>query len=788
MAVPGVRLPQCLTEENAVLQTLQPQVRAMINMIWFFSRLILIIGLILAKPVMANDVFKMPAGLKSLEFVEVENPGNKPDKNGLGAVNYTFKIGKYEVTTAQYVEFLNAKAKATGDGSLWNNDMDKTRSGEGARCEIRRLGEPGNFQYSVAGNYSNRPVSHVSFLDACRFCNWLHNGQGNGDTETGAYDLKGYDNTDGRPIRRNPNARFFVPNEDEWYKAAYFDKAKPGGPGYWRFPTRSNQKPDTNSANANSANFFLDKYLLPDFYFSEVGSFKLSQGPSGTFDMAGNVHEWTEGLTPPFLRSLRGGAFDTADAGENITLVNTMYTSRSDVPSVGFRVAARVGEEPLPLMLSQPAVLGQGGSVITDFPRRPWRDPANGKPFFPLAWFSYASNGAELDQMAAEGCNLVLFVNSPSDVDTDEQTRANSVAMRKYLDHAARVGMKVLIQTGGFFGAHIRADKAEIARQRQWLESIAGHPAILGFQLYDEPEYRTGGGLSVEEKKRVAEFVDGLRQTRAMIQEINPNPNLMISVVFNLVPLSSWTEFLPVIDSFQVDRYPLDRDQAFFGHRGDWGPLMMAWSMHHGAQALKTHPNLKNPSPCMQGVGSNHIESSTLGIWRNPLYEETRYMAYSSMTVGSWGVFHWIRSFGRPDSTEIIKNVSRLYREIHTLMPALEKSYEKPPFTVRHNHESITRGFLTDSIADITTLGLEDDLNYYLIVSNNSGTFNDVTLRLKIPGLTDTRPRSASVLNESWSRNLSYSEDSSEWLLDTHTMCFGDINIWVIPKKVAENQ
>jgi hypothetical protein len=253
------------------------------------------------------------------------------------------------------------------------------------------------------------------------------------------------------------------------------------------------------------------------------------------------------------------------------------------------------------------------------------------------------------------------------------------------------------------------------------------------------------------------------------------------------VPLSSWTSFLPVIDSFQVDRYPLDRDQAYFGHRGDWGPLMMAWSMHHGAQAMKSNPNLKNPSPCMQGVGSDHIETGSLGIWRNPLYEETRYMAYSSMTVGSWGVFHWIRSFGRPDSPTILSNVSRLYGELRTLIPALEQSYEKPPFVVRHNHEKITRGFLTDSIADITTLGLEDQSNYYLIVSNNSGTFSDVTLRLKIPGLTDHKARTAKVLNESWSRTLSFSEETGEWMIDPHTMCFGDINIWVIPK-VAEKE
>jgi hypothetical protein len=234
----------------------------------------------------------------------------------------------------------------------------------------------------------------------------------------------------------------------------------------------------------------------------------------------------------------------------------------------------------------------------------------------------------------------------------------------------------------------------------------------------------------VTDRKGIAEFVEGFRRTREALRKWDPNPNRMISVVFNLVPLSSWTDYLPVVDSFQIDRYPLDRDQAYFGHRGDWGPLMMAWSMAHGADALRDHPHLRNPAPCMQGVGSNHTESGMLGVWRNPLYEETRYMAYSSLTVGSWGVFHWIRKFGHPESPVILENVARLHRELRSLMPALEQSYEIPPFTVRHNHENITRGFLTDSVADITTLALADDQNYYLVVSDNSGTFADVSLRL----------------------------------------------------------
>ena len=35
------------------------------------------------------------------------------------------------------------------------------------------------------------PVNYVDFYDALRFANWMNNGQGNGDTETGAYTLLG---------------------------------------------------------------------------------------------------------------------------------------------------------------------------------------------------------------------------------------------------------------------------------------------------------------------------------------------------------------------------------------------------------------------------------------------------------------------------------------------------------------------------------------------------------------------------------------------------------------------
>src|SRR5262245_36424809 len=70
------------------------------------------------------DVFNMPVGQTSLQFVSVANPGNAADTTGYGAVSYTFQIAKYDVTNAQYAQFLNAKdPNATSTLLLYRADM-----------------------------------------------------------------------------------------------------------------------------------------------------------------------------------------------------------------------------------------------------------------------------------------------------------------------------------------------------------------------------------------------------------------------------------------------------------------------------------------------------------------------------------------------------------------------------------------------------------------------------------------------------------------------------------------
>src|SRR3990172_3000991 len=108
-------------------------------------------------------------------------------------------------------------------------------------ANIQRMGSSPNYSYSVASDWANRPVNDVSFWDAARFANWLHNGQpigeqGPGTTEDGAY----HDVGDQSLFGRNPGAKFFIPTEDEWYKAAYHEQSAVPPASYFDFPTGTN--------------------------------------------------------------------------------------------------------------------------------------------------------------------------------------------------------------------------------------------------------------------------------------------------------------------------------------------------------------------------------------------------------------------------------------------------------------------------------------------------------------------------------------------------------------------
>src|SRR5262245_27135259 len=66
-----------------------------------------------------------------LQTVVVGDVGNAANTNGtgLGAVRHSYRIAKYDVTNAQYAEFLNAKASASDPYGLYNPFMASGNQG-----------------------------------------------------------------------------------------------------------------------------------------------------------------------------------------------------------------------------------------------------------------------------------------------------------------------------------------------------------------------------------------------------------------------------------------------------------------------------------------------------------------------------------------------------------------------------------------------------------------------------------------------------------------------------------
>lgn len=230
----------------------------------------------------------------TIDWVTVGNPGNAADTTGYGAVGYEYQIGKYEVTNAQYSEFLNAKASTDhylANFAPWHTDTYSLYNPN--NFAITRSGSSGSYTYSVTAGWANRPVTHVSWYDAARFCNWISNGQGNGDTETGSYALNGA--SDGI-ITVNGAAKVYIPNEDEWYKAAYYN----GTTG-----TYSLYANGQDTITAADANIFSGL----NWQLTDVGSYSSNQ--NGTFDQNGNVSEWNDAIISQYDELPNGVIFQS---------------------------------------------------------------------------------------------------------------------------------------------------------------------------------------------------------------------------------------------------------------------------------------------------------------------------------------------------------------------------------------------------------------------------------------------------------------------------------------------
>lgn len=319
-----------------------------IRRLFAHSRLMacLVLGLWAAPALAQPD----PSGI---DFVTIGAPGNaayqaadpRSFEHNRGSVAYEFKIGRYEMTTGQWVEFMNA-ALMRPDPIPWVEIP-----GEWVGGQIGPFG--------VSGSRAMLPVGGVTWRTCAIFTNWLHNNKSLDRAAflSGAYDVStfGYDANGNFTDQQahSPGARYWIPTMDEWLKAGHFDPSKqnPDGSvgGWWQYNNTSDVRPiygmpesmgGSGEANASFIAPGEAQFLIP------LGAYPQTQSPWGLFDMAGAPTEYTETIYPDEAgvryRVVDGSGWaSSAGQADRINGLGGVAPSNHDY-ALGFRIAAAV--------------------------------------------------------------------------------------------------------------------------------------------------------------------------------------------------------------------------------------------------------------------------------------------------------------------------------------------------------------------------------------------------------------------------------------------------------------
>jgi len=264
----------------------------------------------------------------TLSFVTIGNPGNSNDVTGYGKVSYGYKMGTYDISQNQ-INIAKSNGLAGMPLGSWLGDQ---------------------------------PATSINWFQAAAFVNWLNTNQGYSPAYNITYSggLNGFYSMSlwpsnqawtlgGTNLYRNANCCYFLPSENEWYKAAYYDSNKNNGlGGYWQYSDGMNSLPVAVASGtaAGTAVYFNGAYLFSPATVTQSGGLS----PYGTMGQGGNVNQWIEGASSgsntdtSLNRVVRGGCWGF---GSN-ALLSSYRNNNGDYGngypatqnnSLGFRVA-----------------------------------------------------------------------------------------------------------------------------------------------------------------------------------------------------------------------------------------------------------------------------------------------------------------------------------------------------------------------------------------------------------------------------------------------------------------
>ena len=260
------------------------------------------------------DTFGTSGNEFTIDFVSIGNTGNAADTTTYGAVPYEYRASIYEISQ-------NDITKATASG----------------------------MSNVTAGAWSNnQPAANINWYEAAAFVNFLNTNSG----KTAAYDLT-FSNSQwsmalgsseqawtagGTNLYRNKDAFYFLPSENEWYKAAYYN---PGGSNYFLYPTGSDTAPTAVASGTNAGTAVYNNAASVPAIVASAGGLS----PYGTMGQGGNVWEWNESAldgtnsSSSENRAQRGGRWSGPEFGLSSSgRSGNGPTFESD--TIGFRVAS----------------------------------------------------------------------------------------------------------------------------------------------------------------------------------------------------------------------------------------------------------------------------------------------------------------------------------------------------------------------------------------------------------------------------------------------------------------